>query len=384
MTYCVRKRLAALCLCGVLASASLGGIKAVRKRARNMEVPPPPAHAADKQEQRSECERLLVKYLTHIDEIVREREARQVQWYKEKLEGWRKAGEELIGKESEILERLRSLHKRKRRKLLDSEGPCDEMRQVVPTCAASARIFTALCKEGAVKVSSLVSLFHANAEALDKEWVPLLQDIAQNSDKGSRVWRWSTMTLYKAGVSRDKYRPAMVEMATQDGDIVALDALFFDVDSQTGQPRKILSLQNLALMKKLGNKGFPPEMRVTCAYYAADVRDYDLAQGICVDLLSRQYKGFEDTNAPPPEEDGPLYRARHAAMGLMFFGLRNERMFKQIYDRSQIIHTELRDNATKPPGTWISFGSYVVGRMEVNHAQSLIGELELFGGQDRE
>ena len=349
-------------------------------------------------------EQLLVKYLAHIDQMARPRERREIEFWRETLERFVKIDQRLRGTESQVLEKLRAEHKRRGRKLFDCEGAMYECSVVVPTSATSARIFAALHKEDAVDACSLVGLLSAAAPHLCREWIELVESMVARAEVGSRLWRSGTYALYRAGASRDKHRSALVRMVTDDSDVRALEALFFDVEKQTGRSLRVVTQENLLLLRKLVEGQSHPEVRLTCASYAAAIRDYDLAQAICIDLLSRPYKGWQNTNARPPEEDYPLARARQRAMFLMFYRLRNERMFRLIYDRSRVVHREQAKLARlmidqqaeklrgrKPTRTdevratsdsaWLRFDSFRLGRMEVDFAQSLISEVERCEGQ---
>lgn len=269
--------LVTICLCDP--RLSVAAFKAARK-GRQRE--PAADRAAGERSSQSEYDRLLIQYLASIDDTVEIRRGNRVSDYKALLKRWRKADEDIAQRESEILNKLVA-KARGDEIIFGSEGPCEESHLVIPTSAASARLFRALHAKKAVEGLVLVSLLGSHPQVLHQEWIPFLEGVATAAQKDSRLHKCAVKTLYRAGVSREKYRPDLLRMIRRDSHTPALDVLFFDIDEETGEASKVVTHGNLSLLKELGRRESPPEIRVTCAHYATEIRDYDLAQSICVD-----------------------------------------------------------------------------------------------------
>jgi hypothetical protein len=166
-------------------------------------------------------------------------------------------------------------------------------------------------------------------------------------------------------------------MAAENADDTALNTLFFNIDKQTGLPQVVNSSENIALMNKLV-KHSNPGIRVACANYAAEIGDLKLAERICAELLSTRFKGLDNVDGPVPPEDRPLAGARGQALDVMFFKIQNERAFKTIYDLSRLPWSQipLREEDDRPNKTWVCADAYVLARMEIDHAEGLIGLLK--------
>jgi hypothetical protein len=367
--------------CLLMGDAADGQLRAVPKG--RIPAVAEPAKPQAEQPAPSRYDRLLVKYLAGIDEAARLNEQQRIGMYRWHLERWRRTEQELFQDESAALDKLRALAKAQGGKLFRSEGGGEELRYLISTSAASARVFTALCRENLVDGEELLPFLRGGGPILDRAWIPLLQNLAGAARKRTDAWRYGVEALYRAGLAREECRPLLTEIAERDSDVKALHALLFDSDPETGRPVPVISLSNLMLAKKLSAKEFSPEVRVVCASYAAALRDYDLAQSVCKDLLSQRYKGFDEPKAPPPAEDRPLFRARNTALYLMFYQLKNERMFKLIYYRSLELQKEQNDHPGKAPGTWGGFSASVTGQAEVNIAQSLVDEAAKFQGESQ-
>jgi len=376
--------------CTMLTDVSFADLQARRKSKPNKvadEQKAIPAYPENEEEQETEFSRLLMKYLENADIILQRAETETTERHLVLLEECRQKGSDLSRDEVKVLKSLRAKVQREGRRLFTSEGPEEEVQYVIPTSESAARVFTTLVEEDGVALMQLASLLHKDAYLLDQAWVPLLESIVLDGKCDEKAKRYALLSLYKSGMRKDEYRTVLTNWAEEKGDVQALDALLFTCSPDTGGVLPIISPDNLGLMKRLATVDHAPEIRVTCASYACEIRDYDLAQTVCEELLLEPFRGMANTNAAPPDEDYPLARARLLALELMFYGLRNERMFRLIYDRARIVHSELRDHPPAPPAEtgsaladgvdkWVSFGSYVLGRMEVNHARSLLSIVE--------
>jgi hypothetical protein len=333
----------------------------------------------EKPKTKTEYERLCEMYLSNIDQIAQQKEQRNIDEHKRRLEEYQEQDKDISKNEASIILRLRNEAKRSKKQLLDTEGPTYTNTIVNPVSAASARIFNALLKEGLVKEIRLVSILNANVAYLNDDWLSIVENLYSRENKDSNLKWYTVRLLYRSGRSRDKFRDILEKKAVEEDNLSALDVLFFDIDKNNGQSKVVQTDENTALAKKLSTDGYSPEIRATCAYYAAAIKDYTLAESICNALLSKRYKGLDNVDATPPEEDYGLFRARDAAMRLLFYTVRTESAFKTIYDISEKLYTEKKENAGKPIDSWVSFGFYPAGRMEVNSARSLIDEVESNG-----
>jgi len=233
-----------------------------------------------------------------------------------------------------------------------------------------------LLKEGIADRPEYVmhNLAH-DAANLSSAWVPLLQDIIKRRDP--TCWQQAVQVLYQAGISRSKYRPLLEQWATK-GDVESLLVLFFDIGRDTGIPKKVQTPQNISLMKRLAGPKSPPEVRAACANFAAEIGDRARAEAICTELLWQLYKGHGDgINVDPDPDDHPLGRAKSNALRVLFYKVRTESAFKQVYDRANQAWTECDHPETLPEG-WKHYSRYVVAQLEIDYAQSLIGEIECY------
>jgi hypothetical protein len=103
-----------------------------------------------------------------------------------------------------------------------------------------------------------------------------------------------------------------------------------------------------------------------------------LAEAACADLLSQKYKG-QNVDGPTPEEDYPLARAKASALYLMFYTVKSELGFKQIYDLSRIPEEEMinGDKGLMPKG-WVCTSFYTLAKMDIDSARGLISEVERY------
>ena len=342
----------------------------------------PPMQAASEQERRvqSRYERLLIKYLANIDRLRRERRESAIREYQERLRRFQTQAEQLQKRKDQVLADLRKEAQTRPRKKIDFEGECYENKGgiLVPVSDASARIFARLYRSNVLEVENMMQAVSWHAQILSGGWLDLIEEVRKDAEEDSALWRACVRTLYRAGVSRETYGPILRRLALEHDGVAALEALLFDIDTDSGELKKVVTKENLELLDSLSDEERPPGIRVTCAHYALELRDYRLAHRICTDLLGRRYKGEGTSSRRTLPEDFPLARARHAAMVLMFSGFRNRAGFKAVYDHSQIETTELIQHQGDIGGStgWVSFTSYIAGYMEVQKARSLIATLD--------
>lgn len=334
-----------------------------------------PAKATDR------YQRLLIKYLSNIERVGRERSERQVKEYQEAIVGEKSKAAKLAKNKDSVLAKLQAECNKRRSKKIDFIGECYENMNpfIFGISSESADIVETLYKGGAFSdfQEVLQQLRKSPCSCLAKEWVSFLEKIVLGSKRESPIWKGCVKMLYSKGGLRNKYHPTVRSLAVEGKDVGALELLFFTQDAHTSKLKPRITLENLVLSKELSREKYTPGIRVTCAHYALTIRDYDLSQATCKYLMEQKYKGMQNVDAEPPEEDMVLYGARNAAMTLMFCGLKNEKMFRLLYRRATIEH---REPAAPPVGVrpspntpkWISFTTYVYGRMEVGDAKAFM------------
>lgn len=333
-----------------------------------------PSEVGDKPGLPSEYKALSAKYLANVDRLADERREMERNSYRHTLDGARRAGSQVDARESQILADFRAKIRRGGRKTLGFED--DVAVVLVPTSDASARIAAALLADDAIDPSDLACLAVGYPSLLSPGWLSLLQDIAAKADLASQTWECAARALCAAGVSREKYRAGLQRLAVGKADDVALTALFFDIDRQTGEDRPVRGPENLALMRKLADPKSDPEVRLVCARYSAAIGDKALAEAICTQLLSAQYKSLNDPEGETPDEDLALGRAKSLAMILMFYRLRNERAFRAIYDLSRLpeIEQEMVESG-QAPSDWIPTYRDPGVKLDVDQAQGLVDQV---------
>lgn len=318
-------------------------------------------------------ESLLVKYLANIDRIRHEQQETAVRRYQKGLRRLPERAKRLEEREAEILSELFKEAKTRSSGMIDFEGHCYEtsMGIVIPTSNTSARILTTLYRSKVLNAEYMMQRLHGKAQILSEEWLDLIKEIVANTEVKQSLRDTCIKTLYRAGVSREMYRAVLRKMAEQNHDVSALEALFFRVDPESGELTKVVTYDNLTLMKALSQPDQPPQIQVACAHYAAKIHDYALAESVCIRLLEQPYQGHVQRVSGGVPADRPLFAARRAAMRLMFYGIRNEKCFETVHARSRIHITEAEQHRPDEGG-WASFRSYVLGDMEVEEANSYI------------
>ena len=355
----------------LLVGVSIGPQVAYTKAIPHGSYPPHESlEKPDNSEPQSEYKPLLAKYKANIEKLRHEAKESRTRFYQKEVERMHQAALEISGKESQVLDKLRAERQRRHGRKLDFNGEVYESTVVIPSSDVSARVFAKLLEEDGVDTCQLLVTLNMRPCILSQEWISLLKKVVGKAQPYSPTWQLGIKTLYKSGESRSKYRPLLKRIVTEDGDFVALHMLLFDTDKKTGSPIPVQTRENRVLVKALLNRNSPPDIRFTCAEYAAATGDPGLAEDICIELLSRRYKGLDNPDAPSPPEDSLLCRARVAALRLMFYELRTERAFKFIYDRSRIAWTETEHPETIKGYKFI-FSGY--GELEVGCAEALIG-----------
>ncbi len=331
-----------------------------------------PAKATDR------YHRLLIKYLASIERVERERSERQVKEYQEAIAKEKSKAEELAKNKGNVLAKLQTERNKRPTRQLDFIGECYENMNpfIFGTSPESAGIVETLHKGGAFSDFQEVLSRLRKSPRLTKEWVTFLEKVILGSKQDSPTWNGCVKILYSKGKLRNKYHPTVHSLAVEGQDVSALELLLFTRDAHTGRLKPRITLENLVLLKELSREKYKPGIRVTCAHYTLKIRDYDLSQAICKDLMGQKYKGMQNVDAEPPEEDMVLFAARTAAMTLIFYGLKNERMFQLLYRRATIEDREPTSPMGVPPSPdtpkWISFTTYVYGRLEVKEAKAFM------------
>jgi hypothetical protein len=338
----------------------------------------------EKVERPSRYQQLLTKYLTYINDIDLKRKEDRIEDFKASLYLMDKSKRNTEGNEASILSKLRNQAKNSRNGKLDYEEDDWPWESIVPASAASARIFAALIKEDRVNALPVISSLYRKAYALSPAWVQVAKDVAAKNNPDTPTGRRAILVLYRAGVSRDAYQSVLAQMVTTKNDLDALDNLFFDIDKSTGERKANRSDLNMKLMTSLIGKKSDPDARILRAKYAAAIGNHSLAEATCIDLLSQKYKGLENVDAPAPKEDDSLGRAKSEAMHLLFYTIRSQNAFKQIYDESILPQTEIEEyNAGKKPKGWVNPYFYAAVRLDVGCAEALIGEIEHYVPGDK-
>jgi len=341
----------------------------------------------------SRYQRLLIKYLANIERIERERSERQVKEYREAVATENRKAEELAKDPAVVLAKLRAEYKKRPSKKIDFRQDRYESinRFIFGMSPQSASIVKKLYREAAFAsvLDILWLLGNQKSTYLHEEWISFVQNILVGSEKSSDVWRRCISLLYSRGGGRKEYGLVVRNLAVEQQDAGALSSMFFTINVHTGSLEPIVTTENLALAKELAQAKHSPAIRVTCAHYALKIRDYDLAQDVCERLLTQTYRWMDKPDAPPLEEDRRLSYARRAAMTLMFYGIKNERMFRLLYDRATIIDREpivsIGDivakqkadpaNAQAYEPKWVSFNASAIGQREVDGAKRLIRQV---------
>jgi hypothetical protein len=333
----------------------------------------------------SRYDRLLARYLDkdHVkamDALSKAWQERSSAEYRERIASYRQREMEIAGSEASASERLQGQAKQRGRKLLDDAFPSSEdyvWRVLIPTSSTSARIFSDLMRKQLVDEYQLVGVLRRDAEVLSDEWIAVIQDIAQRAAAGSTTWVEASFILYRVEALKEKYRPTLERLAREQANDTALDLLFFERDRQTGQRRVVITPENDALMRDLAASPHPG-IRVVCADFAAETGNLPLAESVCAELLSTPYQGLANPNATPSQEDRILARARERAMSILFAKVRNEGAFRLVFDISALPQSQFasKEEDTRGHKTWVRADAYVLMRMEIEQARSLMRSLE--------
>lgn len=344
--------------------------------------PPKPSHP-----QPTRYERLLPRYLKYASVVAEERVKDNTRFYRQGLRYRRQREAKIRWRESQILRELRERAAKRQDGKLSFEGECPENMALVVTSDASARIFRALVKENHADPWVIVSGFPRRAMLLSDEWIKLVQELADKADKDSGLYRDTAITLYRAGVHREKYRPVL-EKWSEEGDPVALNALFFNLDAETGQPVVVDNPKNRVLLKRFSGPRYPPDIRAECAYYAAETGDLKLAEALCTEIIATRYEGLGKPGEPNAERspaDERLFRGKHnvgiagpGAMDILFYKVRTERAFKTIFELAEVYDNANRIGRSEIPSQWKGFEDFYPAEFDLEHASSLVYEIEHF------
>ena len=374
-------------MCGMLCGTARSQMLARPKRSK-------PITSISKPTKASRYQRLLIKYLANIERIDRKRSAERSKEYQKSLASEKSKAEELVKNKASELAKLQTERNKRPSKKLDFRQDRYENRNsfIFGVSPESASIVETLHKDNAfANIRDVIWILQvAKSQSLCKEWVTFLEGVITESKKKSDTWRACVVLLYSKGNLRKKYHSIIRRFATEQQDVGSLFLMFSRMDVDTGKWVPHVTTENLALVKEMAKKKYKPGIRITCAHYALKIRDYNLSQAICKDLMTQKYKGMQNVDAKPPEEDHYLSYARDAAMILMFYGIKNERMFRLLYDRATIIDREWRvslsammkkqkadpEHAQAYEPKWVSFGAYILGRLEVEAAKTLIEQVD--------
>lgn len=317
--------------------------------------------------------RLFERYTANIDRMARTRRNSQVSEYRRRVSVLTKASGQLSGNEDQAKEYLRAAFRQRNGRKLSFDGEAKETTLLVPSSDVSARIFTELVDEQVVDPNALLIALRARRLPLSHGWAPLLRRFTDGqSNYETKVI--STKMLYEMGDHGHGCRD-LLESIASSGDADALETLLFSADALTGESRPIKTQQNEMLVSKLSAEGAPPEIRVVCARYDLATGKRQQAEEICSDVVSQSYRWLDDPNVgdpglSPPAEDDQLYRAKVAALDLLFYDIRNQHAFGLVYRKSRQAWTET-EHPEQIKGHKLVFSPH--GRLEIQYAESLIG-----------
>ncbi len=289
-----------------------------------------------------EYDRLLVAYLASIENVRKLQDQAATDEYKKGLAEEQRRVQDLAKNKASVLKGLRAECGKGKGRKLDFRPDRYEAKNpfIFGTSGESAGIVRTLhAGKLFADFRDVLSILNAaSSPNLCREWVTLIEGVLAQSKRDSDVWRKCMMILFTKGNLRQRYHSIVRRWAMEGQNTWPLSALFFRVDARTGRLTPIVTLENLAMAKEFSKAKYKPGIRVTCAHYGVRVHDYDTGQHVCEDLLDQKYKGNPDTS--PPEEDRYLTYARDAGMVLMFYGIRNERAFRVVYNRARIVTHE--------------------------------------------
>lgn len=323
---------------------------------------------------KSEYQVLLTKYLANADSFEKQhRESAQHSWNVRVASLNQSASTDLDA--SKTLEQLRAASLHRPGKKLTFDGDVEENAVFVPSSDVSAKVFRQLYDEKLCDSSDIVRKLSHFPKQVSKEWIPLLQDIADHSQPDTSVWRSSRWVLYTMGISRKQYRSDIEKFLSDFPSPSFLQALLFETDKDTGEANPVQCQENSVLVKRiLDDPTSSPELLEVCAEYAADTGNMAQAEGICVDLLSRQYIASDKEEKGANHPDGQLCRARTFAMHLMFYIIKTPQCFKAIYDlsRANVIDPVPPE---KRGSNWRALWTRPEGQMDISLAQSFIEKI---------
>lgn len=319
-------------------------------------------------------------YRDHIAEIVAERDRLDAEGRRRATERLAETSRSIEKSENEILARWRAEGKRQEW----PDGEAEENLLCIPTSDASAHLFAQVIKEELLPADGILSRLGWQVESLTPGWIALVRDVLNAAEPGSRLAEQAAEILYRAGVG-EEHRPALEKRALQ-GDPYILYRLFFTVDPDTHLPKARQSQANDALLNTLCGPKSGPQIRATCAAYAAATGKTSLAEKICEEVCSIPYKGVKDVDDKeerPPKEDSAIFDARHGighwpgVLSTLFYQVRTEKAFRIILERSSALRGIEHSSEPVPP-YWKRLRYYHLAKWELEAADGMIFVLKDF------
>ena len=313
---------------------------------------------------------LLAQYTKNRDAL-REARSRAARGRAEEERARRRAHVvKMAARESELRQELEEKVKAGRGKLFGGEGYEPECALVEAGSAASARILAPLIDKGVVETRVVLGLLFGNAEDLCPEWIECVRKACLSDD--AKVRDYAIKCLYRKGVDTGRHRAYLLDRVAEEADAVALDTLLFHVEGGGSEISPVPKAEGVSLLDRPAGRASDPELRAVCARYAVRAGEPQRASEICESWLAQKHKGVATPDAPPPDDDLSLARARTVALNLMVYELDDERSLKAVYDLSRSIDRERVANRGKHDDEWISSAAYNLVRQEVTLARSLL------------
>ncbi len=293
------------------------------------------------QAKQARYERLLAKYLAHIEieaKRYRDRGANlYVSAYKKRPERLRKLAES----KEELQRRLQDL---------GPAGIQDDFGVKVgrPSLhdwidggsGVSAEAFVPLYRKGVLTAEDLLQpLFGPNtAMGFHPEWQSFLEQVLAESEPGSFLEVKAAATLVCGG-ERNARTIEVLKAAVFSDDptdarcLLAAEPLLFDYDPATGQTVPWRTDQARGILDEVLNNVQSPSTLSVCGKYAATIGDRVLAEELCRSLFECEYlEIITEPIKPKPREDVILSRARQEALYCFFYEISTEAAFRYIFD----------------------------------------------------
>ena len=286
----------------------------------------------------------------------------------------------------------------------DGESPIRQY--LVADSAPSSRVFKELDKKGLLNPQPFLSELKQQVAVtvISTEWLPLVEKLRKSAPVHSTAWIDSTIIL-SAATRKPEYSKSLYEVAVNKNNLGVAEFLLLgsrnvsplgvpqgttkpnsSYSNKANQPLKNLSrvgntfgetvsterLAQKGLVSALSQKTATPEQRILSALYLARSGEQRLAERICREVIALDYEGSDQKAQDVPQGDLALSRAKDAAMMLLFYEIRTDSAFRTVYDvsRDRDMNVRLRngidENSPQSPDT------YIVKRMEMQFAKSLI------------